>query len=327
MPHGARVSNFQFTQSEIYKNRLNSYSFILRTVFLQVKLHDKLIVRKQRVHRRIPSHHVVIYTKIMPPPNAHLLGRHKGQTHMPITNYVNRIENNGPNGAGLTLWPAMNPDDLVSGNPVQHGHLYDEDEPTDYSVGVWDCTAFVDKPASYPVDEFMLLLDGHVDMIMPDDTKITVNAGEAFIIPKGLKCQWVMPGTVRKIFMILDGDTPGDADNSTLHRITVPPLDAITPTPSGALSTRVTHFVNHDDRMRVCTDTYAEKQQGPAPQIGRHLIHVMQGSVTFADQPNGSFVQGDSFYLLPGNDLAWAIAANTRLLVTTCDLPTTTHTI
>jgi uncharacterized cupin superfamily protein len=170
---------------------------------------------------------------------------------MPATDHLKRIETNGPNGAGLTQWEAMDPADLVSGNPVQQGHLYDEDEATDYSVGVWECTAFVDKPGPYPVDELMLLLEGHVEMIMPDGTKITVGPGEAFIIPKGLDCQWTMPDTVRKIYMILDGAAPSDTDNASLHRITIPALDAVNIPPSGTLSLRETYFVNHDRRMQM----------------------------------------------------------------------------
>lgn len=239
---------------------------------------------------------------------------------MSQTNHVRRIVLGGPHGATLEDWDAMDPAGLVSGEPIQKGCLYDEDEATDYSVGIWDCTAFIDQPGPYPVDEFMLLLDGTVEMLMPDGTRVTVRPGEAFIIPKGLQCQWKMPGTVRKIFMILDGDAPGEADNAGLHRITVPPLNVpITPQP-GALATRATHFLNHDSRMSVYTDSFADRLYGPAPRAGRHLVHVQSGSVRFAGNPGESFGPGETFYLLPDSGLIWDIAAGTRLLTASCEL-------
>lgn len=240
---------------------------------------------------------------------------------MPATSYVKRIEVNGPNGAGLADWPAMDPADLVSGQPVQRGHLYDEDDATGYSVGVWDCTAFVDQPGPYPEDEFMLLLAGTVEMLMPDGSEVTVKAGEAFVIPKGLECQWKMPQTVRKIFMILDGATPANTDNATLHRVTVPSLDVGDPVTSGTLATRTTHFQNHDSRMCVYTDTFAGTQRALAPNTGRHIIHVLHGEVSFSDDAANHFIQGESLYLLPGHSLTWRVAAGTRLLISTCHLP------
>lgn len=240
---------------------------------------------------------------------------------MATTHRVRRIETDRSEGLELTAWPAMNPEDLVSGNPVQSGLLNDEDESTDFSVGVWECTAFVDKPGPYPVDEFMFLLEGTVEMVMPDGTQITVPPGEAFIIPKGLDCQWKMPDTVLKIFMILDGMHPGTADNPSLHRITVPDLTAPDRIRDSATRHRATHFVNHDGRMQVHVDSYASAQAGFAPPRDRHLIHVLSGSVAFPDNADLVFNAGDCFYLFPGDPLAWNIANDTRLLISSCDLP------
>ena len=240
---------------------------------------------------------------------------------MSVQTRIGRIEKDGPKGTGFTEWPTMNPRDLVSGEPVQQGHLYDEIADIDYSVGVWDCTAFVDKPGPYPVDEFMLLLEGSVQMIMPDGSQITVNQGDAFVIPKGLVCQWKMPVTVRKIFMILDGAAPTNTENASLHRITVPDLATRHRPPPGALICSETHFLNHDSRMRVCINSYEAMQRSHTPTQGRHMIHVLEGAVTFSDDPAYHFGQGESLYLRPGDDLNWTIAGGTRLLIATCDVP------
>lgn len=234
---------------------------------------------------------------------------------------LKRIETNGPDGQGLTLWPEMNPADLAAGEPVQMGHLYDEDAREDYSAGVWDCTAFDDKPGPYTVDEFMLLLEGTVVMVMSDGEEVTVSAGEAFVIPKGLECQWKMPETVRKIFMILDGAAPGVAQNASLSRITKLSKDDLSGSGSAlpsAVLTRELHFLNHDARMSVYTETFTSAVQGPAPMAARQIVHVVAGDVSFSDDPTHSFAAGESFYLSPDHGLDWRISAGTRLLVSTC---------
>ena len=246
---------------------------------------------------------------------------------MPATTSITRITTKGPNEAELEAWPVMDPAGLESGAPVQKGILYDEDPAPDYSVGIWECTAFVDRPGPYPVDEFMLLLEGTVEMAMPDGTSVTVHPGEAFVIPKGLECQWKMPGTVRKIFMILDGTEPGTgsdaAQNAGLGRITVPLLGQPVHrdvTPPATLTTREVYFVNHDSRMTVHIDTFHDSLHGPAPQARRHLIHVLSGEVRTDGASDEAFGPGDSLYLMPGSGLSWRVAAGTRLLCASCDL-------
>ena len=54
------------------------------------------------------------------------------------------------------------------------------------------------KFGPYEVHEFMFLLEGSITMALADGTKVTINAGEAFVIPKGLPCQWIQTDYVRK---------------------------------------------------------------------------------------------------------------------------------
>ena len=109
------------------------------------------------------------------------------------TSTFTKFEADGPDGAGLKEWFAIDAADLVAGTPVQKVHLYDENEETGYLTGVWDCTAMTMLPGPYPDNEFMLLLDGSLDFILEGGAKVTVNAGEAFIIPKGLNANGYSP--------------------------------------------------------------------------------------------------------------------------------------
>ena len=205
---------------------------------------------------------------------------------------VIRIEADGPEGIGLSEWETMDPKALASGNPVQRGYLYDEGEEAGYSAGVWDCTAFDDAPGPYPVDEYMLLLEGTVIMEMPDGTEITINAGEAFVIPKGLNCQWKMPGYVRKIFMILEKSENSEAENPSLNRVTTPDMSSPENTTPDTIMNCEGVFQNADGRMSVTMTGFPQGLVGPVLSSARRIVSVLAGSVEI----NGSvFEPGDSF--------------------------------
>jgi uncharacterized cupin superfamily protein len=147
---------------------------------------------------------------------------------------IQKLEPFGPGGSatatGLAVWPEIPASALAVGKPVQRGHYYLEDKARGLTAGVWDCTAMTEKGGPYSVNEFMILLEGEVTLIEPpknvpsplageggapsgragegaaqaEPRRTTFRAGESFIIPKGLPCQWHQDGYVRKFFVIFD---------------------------------------------------------------------------------------------------------------------------
>lgn len=226
-----------------------------------------------------------------------------------------RINFHNPDGTGLEQWDEMNPDNLLSGTPVQRGYLCDEITGAGYIAGVWDCTAFVDHPGPYGVDEFMYLLDGSVIMGMPDGTEVEVKAGEAFVIPKGLQCQWKQTGYVRKIFMILDGPEAKPACNPALTRVTVPDL-ASPDLPAGAISAARTDFVNAAGTMRVSLAQHAATTSAASPAPANQVIVIMEGALTLThDGTPETFAKGEAVYVPQGCVTGWQTEDGTALLV------------
>lgn len=228
-----------------------------------------------------------------------------------MTQNVIRFDRNGPNG--LERWEEMNPDDLAAGTPVQNGHTYHEIEAAGYLAGVWDCTAFDAHPGPYEVDEFMWLLEGEVTMVMPDGSEVTTRAGEAFVIPKGLKCQWKQPGYVRKYFMILDGAVPEDGANPALFRVTKPVLSG--PDLGDDVQAEQTAFVNAAGTMRVSVRSCAEVR-APSVAINAHsLIHVLEGQLTVGEAGASEVLAaGETVYIKKGTVVDWSTRAGTRLV-------------
>lgn len=226
-----------------------------------------------------------------------------------------RFEPDGPAGSGLVEWPAIDPATLVEGRPVQRGHLNDDDAATGYMAGVWDCTAFTARACPYATDEFMLLLEGTVIMVMPDGTEVAVHAGQAFVVPKGLDCQWKQPGYVRKFFMIVDTPAGGAASNPSLGRVTLPPLDGPADA-SGAVTSTRTWFSSSDGRTTVTTRDCTAMDTVIAPSPANELVHVVSGAVTLRTEDGSTaFQAGETFYLRQGTQAGWSVAAGTRLLI------------
>lgn len=228
---------------------------------------------------------------------------------------VVRLNHSDRAGTGLEEWGAIDPNLLASGTPVQRGALCDKDGETGYRVGVWDCTALEEKPGPYSVDEFMLLLEGTVVLAMPDGTEMTVRAGEAFVIPKGLQLQWKMPDYVRKVFMIVDDPAPeGSVGDAGLGRISVPDLSGPI-SGAGPFETTETWFANASGRMSVTVSHHAGGRSPAAAEPAHLLVHVLEGALTLAGEgDNAEFSPGETAYIRAGTRLSRSHAPGTRLL-------------
>ncbi|MEQ9257890.1 MAG: cupin domain-containing protein [Roseovarius sp.] len=233
---------------------------------------------------------------------------------MTTTAKIQRIEHDGPGGKGLEVWEPIDPAGLVSGEPVQRGHIYHEIPAEGYLMGVWDCTAFTAPMGPYGEDEFMFFLGGTLTMGMPDGSDVEIAPGDAFIIPKGLDCQWKQPGFVHKIFMILDGPVPEEGANPSLPRITVPDLGPLET--SGAVIATRTDFVNAAGTMCVELQECAAAHIPHLPVPDYRILHVLEGTLTLHDGEGAhSFAKGETAYIHQNGTVGWHTTEGTRLVV------------
>lgn len=234
------------------------------------------------------------------------------------------IERDGPAGIGLVEWETIDPGPLVSGEPVQRGHIYHQNDSIGYLVGVWDCTPQTEAMGPYPVDEFMLLLEGSLVMVLPDGSEITINAGEPFIIPKGFECQWRQAEYVRKIFMIVDDPVDSTGGNPSLSRITLPDLapSARTDDKAGPIAQTATSFINSTGQMSVQVSSFSAITIAEATVGANTLSHVLEGSVTITAQGNAqTFEAGQTFYITQGSRIGWQTDNACRLLQAKYQVP------
>lgn len=232
--------------------------------------------------------------------------------------FITRFEMDGPGDTGLADWDRIDPAGLAAGEPVQRGHVYHADEAAGYLAGVWDCTAQTEKMGPYAVDEFMFLLDGELVMVLPDGSEVLIEAGQGFVIPKGLECQWKQTGYLRKFFMILDAPVPASADNPSLHRIVVPDLAQTPNGIQGAVSVNRTDFMNAGGAMRVGV-SHMNAVHIPERFVAENrLIHVLSGQLVLAAGDGvDTFDSGETAYVRQGGKVSWKTEAETRLLWST----------
>ncbi len=90
----------------------------------------------------------------------------------------------------------------LDGVPTQHIHAPFQDLTGQMLVGLWDTTDMHTKLLPFAKNEFMRLLDGSVTITNREGVAHTFNAGDTFLLPRGITYQWDSEGYVRKIFCI-----------------------------------------------------------------------------------------------------------------------------
>jgi uncharacterized cupin superfamily protein len=234
---------------------------------------------------------------------------------------IQRFEPFGPNGnagaTGFSVWPEISPDELVSGKPAQRGHYYLQDKARGLSAGVWDCTAMTSKLAPYPVNEFMIVLEGEVTIIVGSGAETTIKAGESFIIPKGLNCQWHQSGYIRKFFVIFD-------DAASLQPANPGALSVLRPDPRADLSPcagpaqeallsgtpaqqEKRYFADLTGQWTVGVWDSTPYHRKTIPFPRHELMHILEGEVLITEdgQPPRTFKAGETFFVPLGTPCDW----------------------
>ncbi|MGH6931681.1 MAG: cupin domain-containing protein [Dongiaceae bacterium] len=237
---------------------------------------------------------------------------------------IQRFQPMAPAGQGLAVWPAIPASELAAGQPVQRGHYYLDDKAHGLSAGVWDCTPMTSTPMSYPVNEFMLILEGDITIVEDNGRATTIKAGESFILPKGLPCVWQQPHYVRKFFVIFD-DASGLApkDPAGLRVLRPDPKAELSPSEGPAAAVLDSPPPRQRDKLYFAdltgqwtvgvweTSAYRRK----TITFPRHeLMHILEGCVTITEEggPSQTFTAGDTFFVPMGTGCDWRCDGQVR---------------
>jgi uncharacterized cupin superfamily protein len=220
-------------------------------------------------------------------------------------------------GDGLEDWGDLPAGDVKSGSPRQRGRMYFSAPDVGLSAGVWDCTAFEGTMAPYSVDEFMILLEGSVTVTEASGRMTRVEAGEAFVIPRGLTCAWQQDGYVRKIFVIYENPAAPVPAKPAADRVLKLDLGAklepcAGPDPAllnGAEPRCAEHVLYSDASGQLTVGLWsATPYDRKATPFGRYeLMHLLEGQVELHDGgTSGQALQaGETIFVPKGVPLGW----------------------
>ena len=230
---------------------------------------------------------------------------------------VIRYDTNGPAGIGLTPWEPMDPDTLTDGVAEQRGHEYFLDSTGTLSSGVWDCTAHTEKLAPYPVNEFMIVLEGSVSIIDQRGHEETMYAGQSFVIPKAMPCVWKQSEYVRKFYVIFDDPSGAVSPDPDALQVIRPDPSATLPVMEQTNTSRYLGDVPTHHLLQVFGDPTGQMLVGlwdtnemhtrlePFPR--NELMHILEGTVTVSggDGSAQTFAPGDTFMVPKGTEYRW----------------------
>lgn len=210
------------------------------------------------------------------------------------------------------------PERLQSGSkmPTSAGHVYFEESSGHFKTGLWQCTAHATKEGSYPVNEFIFLLRGNIILTVAEKEHV-FSPGDAFFIPKGLKCAWRQPNDVKKFFGVFTEQPPKELELIAFDRkqecagakkgwffCDVPERLQ----PGSQMPTSAGHVYAEDSSGQFktglwqCTAHATKEESYPVNEF----IYLLYGTIilTVAGKEY-AFSAGDAFFIPKGLKVAW----------------------
>ena len=228
---------------------------------------------------------------------------------------VIEFDRDGDPETGLQPWDPIDPDIIISGSPVQRGHTCFSTDRDRLSAGVWDCTPYEEARRPYQVDEFMILLEGSLDIENEEGLLQTFRAGQGFFIPKGAVMSWKQSEYLRKFWVIHDnpGSPPAAPGLSPQAVNPDEPLEPVTGLDPSAFESDIPKM-----RLHSCYRDPGARFQvgvwdcGPMKRVATtiersELMHILEasGSITNADGVVFEFSAGDTFLVPIGMGYQW----------------------
>ena len=225
------------------------------------------------------------------------------------------FDRDGDPETGLQDWEPIPAESVISGSPHQRGHTCFTTAANQWTAGVWDCTAYTSQFEPYPVNEFMVLLEGSLDLVCEDGSAQTFRAGDGFVIPKGAMLQWRQPEYVRKFWVIHDdADSPPASARLTAlladPNAGLPPVTGLEQAPFiGDIPQMGQLNLYQDPTGKFLAGIWecSPIQHVPITIERSELMHILTGSgtITNADGVVFEFKAGDTFLVPIGMGYQW----------------------
>lgn len=238
-----------------------------------------------------------------------------------MTPSVIRLEPNGPAGQGLQPME-LDPADFQSPLPEQSVHVYFNDPQIGLSVGVWTTTDMQEAFGPYPGDEFMLVLEGRVEMVDGANHAVPVETGQSFVIRNAIPISWKQVGHLRKFYITLadpNAETPQIdsaeggvivADPAVLEPQMQPEPESI----GGGQQRDAPIFTNDAGTMTVGMWETTAFDTAMQPFGIHEFCQILEGTVTITEEDGTAhlFGPGDVLFVPKGTVCSWKCDGHLR---------------
>ena len=114
-----------------------------------------------------------------------------------------RLDPDGPTGAGLGDWHRMVNDRCPAPPLERRKRFFMAERPAgEIRATVWECEPYTETIESYPMDEFMVVVEGSVTLIDGEGHAETFVQGDSFFIPLGTKVTWQQEERMKKFCLV-----------------------------------------------------------------------------------------------------------------------------
>ena len=115
-----------------------------------------------------------------------------------------RIHSNSMPGSNLAPVKFIDPAFVISGAPKEMGRFDYVDPTKQFTVGVWECSAYEELVEGWPCDEFTLVIQGGITITDSEERAEHFGPGQAFLIQRGFKCRFKLTETTRKYYVLFE---------------------------------------------------------------------------------------------------------------------------
>ena len=170
----------------------------------------------------------------------------------------------------------------------------------------------------------MLVLGGSVNIVHEDGHEEIFRAGDAFVIPKGLPCQWKQTESIHKVYVILDDPETPIPDPAVYQRaIRLHPSEGLEPLElanpenfEGGTPTQHDCSAYEDPTDRFFAGTWTcSPMRRKAQRFGRfELMCLLEGGMTLTEDAGAEhhFAAPDVLFEQPDTVNAWTSTKDMR---------------
>jgi uncharacterized cupin superfamily protein len=192
---------------------------------------------------------------------------------------------------------------------TQHRHSYYEDEALGLQIGVCDSTDMTEIASPYANDEFMIVIEGAVDIKNNKTGEIeTITADESVVIPQGYYCQWRQKGYLRKFYVIYKPKETPEIP-VTENVIYIDKNNDIPWQETSDGHRKKTLYQNHDQRFTAGVWQSNALITGLINFPYHEFIFIKEGGLICTDGLGVAhhFTSGDTLFIPQGTCCAWQV--------------------